>query len=294
MDIGVGLPNTVEGVTRRRLLDWAMGAEALGASSVACTDRLVYPSWETLTALTAAAAVTERVELLANVLVSPLRTNTALLAKQVATVDVLSEGRLVLAVGVGRRPDDYEHSGVDFTRRGAILDAQLDALAAVWAKASAGAADAVGPSLYGGRPAARLLIGGQSDATLRRLAGHGEGWIAAAGLGGWAGALHFAERVREAWTRAGRPGRPRLVATVFAAGGPRPRERATAYMRRYFGFLGVELADELAGHVLTSTERLSEAAEELSAAGFDELVLLPTSAEEDDLEPLAYLVEKGC
>lgn len=290
MHIGVGLPNTVEGVTRRQLLDWAVRAEALGASTVACVDRLVYPSWETLIALVAAAAVTERVELLASVLVSPLRTNTALLAKQVATADVLSEGRLRLAVGVGRRPDDYEHSGVDFTRRGAILDAQLDGLAAVWAKASAGAADAVGPSLYGGRPVVRLLIGGQSDATLRRLAVHGEGWIAAAGLGGWAGALRFAERVREAWTR---PACPRLVATVYAAGGPRPRERATGYMRRYYGFLGAERADELAGHVLTGNERLGEAAEELSAAGFDELILLPTSAEEDDLEPLAYLVEKG-
>ncbi|MFD9740691.1 LLM class flavin-dependent oxidoreductase [Umezawaea sp. NPDC059074] len=276
MDVGVGLPNTVVGVTRRELLDWAVRAEELGASSVACVDRLVYPSWDTLTALAAAAAVTERVDLLASVLVAPLRTNTALLAKQVQTVDALSEGRLVLGVGVGRRPDDYERSGVDFHRRGRVLDATLTELAGF-------AAGEVGP---GGTPT-RVLVGGQSEATLRRLATHGEGWIAAAGLGGWAGALEFADRVRQAWTR---PGKPRLVATVYTAGGPDPLDRAAEYVHAYYGFLGAAKASELAAHVLTDRARLVEARDKLAAAGFDELVLLPTSARLDDLEPLAHLL----
>ncbi|MEU3982313.1 LLM class flavin-dependent oxidoreductase [Streptomyces sp. NPDC026672] len=291
MRFGVGLPNAVAGVTRGRLLERAVRAEELGASTVACVDRLVYPSWETMTTLAAAAAVTERVGLLAGVLVAPLRTNTPLLAKQAATVDVLSEGRLTLGLGVGRRPDDYELSGADFRRRGAVLDAQLDTLGQVWRESGAGTPGAVGPAPYDRARGPRVLIGGQSEATLRRLEKHGEGWIAAAGLGGWTGALAFAERVRETWEKAGRPGHPRMVATVYAAGGPDPRSRARECIRHYYSFLGTAEADELAGHVLTDHAGLMKARDELVAAGFDEMILLPTSDEPDDLDPLQYLVE---
>ena len=86
MDITIGLPNTVAGVTRDSLLEWSRRAEARGFPGVASLDRLVYPGYEALISLAAAAAVTGRVRLTTQVLLAPLRLNAALIAKQAATV----------------------------------------------------------------------------------------------------------------------------------------------------------------------------------------------------------------
>ncbi len=132
MDIGIGLPNAVRGVDRPGIVDWARRAEEAGFSSLGTLDRLVYPGYESLIAVAAAAAVTERIRLATDILLAPLRINTALLAKQAATIDQLSGGRLVLGLGVGAREDDYQASGVDFHKRGALFDKQLEDLARHW------------------------------------------------------------------------------------------------------------------------------------------------------------------
>src|SRR5512132_864426 len=114
MDIGIGLPNAVPRVDRAGIVEWARRAEQAGFSSLGTIDRIVYPNYESLIALAAAAAVTERIRLATDILIAPLRSNTALLAKQAATIDQLSRGRLVLGLAPGGRQDDYEVSGLDF------------------------------------------------------------------------------------------------------------------------------------------------------------------------------------
>src|SRR5213592_465091 len=133
MEIGIGLPATVPGVGRDDLLAWARRAEERGFSSLGTIDRLVYPNFEPLVALAAAAAVTERVRLTTDILLAPLRGNGAVLAKQAATVDALSNGRLTLGIAVGGRPDDFEAAGVPFHERGALMDDMLDEMKQVWA-----------------------------------------------------------------------------------------------------------------------------------------------------------------
>jgi len=120
MDVGIGLPNAVRGVDRAGIVEWAIRAERLGFSTLGTIDRVVYDNYESLIALSAAAAVTERIRLATDILIAPLRANTALLAKQAATLNHLSEGRLVVGLAVGGREDDYAVSGVDFHSRGRI------------------------------------------------------------------------------------------------------------------------------------------------------------------------------
>ena len=124
MKIGIGLPANIPGVSRDVVLDWARQADSGPFSSVSIIDRVVYPNWDPLIALAAAAAVTQRVRLMTTLLISPVR-DAALLAKQAASIDVLSRGRLTLGLGVGRREDDYAAVSGRFHRRGRRFDQQL-------------------------------------------------------------------------------------------------------------------------------------------------------------------------
>ena len=133
MDIGIGLPNTVPGVEGRRLIDWASEAEEAGFSTLGTIGRLVYPNYEELIALSAAAAVTSRIRLTTSVLLAPLYANAALFAKQAASLDRLSGGRLVLGLGLGGRDDDFTASALPTTGKGRRFDQQLTEMKRIWA-----------------------------------------------------------------------------------------------------------------------------------------------------------------
>src|SRR2546423_12080846 len=126
MEIGIGLPNAVAGTSGEDLLNWAHAADEAGSSTLGTIDRIVYPNYEPLTALSAAAAVTDRIRLATDVMLGPLRVNAAMVAKQILSLDALAGGgRAVLGIGLGAREDDFEISGVDTSTRGAWLDRAL-------------------------------------------------------------------------------------------------------------------------------------------------------------------------
>jgi alkanesulfonate monooxygenase SsuD/methylene tetrahydromethanopterin reductase-like flavin-dependent oxidoreductase (luciferase family) len=276
MDVGIGLPNAVRGVDRRGTVEWARRAEETGFSSLGTIDRLVFPSYESLISLTAAAAVTERIKLVTDILIAPLRVNTALFAKQTATLDHLSEGRLVLGLAVGGREDDFELSGADFSKRGRIFDRQLEELASLWGT------DRVAPA---SRPG--LLIGGRSDAALRRAARHGDGWTFGGGT-----PEAFAEnraKVREAWAAEGRNDEPRTMALFYFALGERAEEDARHDLLDYYGFLG-EVAEQLVAAAAKDEATVKQYLSAFEAAGADEVICFPTSIDPEQVDLLARAV----
>src|SRR5437588_236622 len=162
MDVGIGLPNTIPGTDGAALIGWAKRAEARGFSSLATIGRVIWPGYEELVALAAAAGATERIGLLSNVMIGPAR-NTVLLANQAASLDRLSGGRFTLGVGVGWRTDDYEAAGLDYHSRGRLLDEQLAELAAAWrGEHIGGTPKRVGPEPTRER-GVPVLVGGPGD-----------------------------------------------------------------------------------------------------------------------------------
>ena len=109
MKIGIGLPNPVPRIKGRLLVEWAKRAEQARFSGLVTIDRIAYPSYDSLTTLTAAAAATERISLMTNILLAPVY-SPVLLAKTAASIDQISDGRLTLGLAPGGRPDDYERS----------------------------------------------------------------------------------------------------------------------------------------------------------------------------------------
>ncbi|MEK6276845.1 MAG: LLM class flavin-dependent oxidoreductase [Actinomycetota bacterium] len=104
MEIGIGLPNAVPGTTGQQLTDWPRAADEAGFSSLGTIDRIVYPNYEPITALSAAAAVTKRIRLATTVLLGPLRMNAAMVAKQVLSLDALAGGGPLSARAQRSRP----------------------------------------------------------------------------------------------------------------------------------------------------------------------------------------------
>lgn len=274
MKIGAGLPAGIPGTPGTTLMAWAKRGEELGFSSLAVIDRLVYGNHEPLAVLAAAASVTETAQLATTVLLGPLRTNSALLAKQAATIDSISGGRLVLGVGVGGRPDDFELSGADIHRRGRDLEEQLVELKRIWAGSTR-----IGPNpARAGGP--ELIIGGRSPAALARGARHTSGWIA--GAGGIDGFRAGAEAFNAAWAEAGRKGSPRLLGLSYFALGPDATQIVEGYIPDYYGSFGKALAER----VPATAEAVSALVSEFADAGCDELMLLPCSADIGQLELL--------
>lgn len=284
MDIGIGLPSTIPGIPGRLVLDWATAAEQAGFSTLGTIDRVVYPNLEPVPTLAAAAAVTERIGLTTAILIAPYRGNGAMLAKQLATVDSIADGRLSVGIAVGPRADDYEATGSSYEERGRTLDQQLAELRAVWTQQPRGYAGPIGPAPVraGGPP---LLIGGNVAATFRRMVQFGAGWIL--GGGGPEAFAAGADRAHHAWRDAGREGEPRLVVNAYACLGPDAEERARRYLGDYYSFLG-EYTEQIMAAALTSPDAVADAVTAYADAGCDELILFPCAP---DLAQVTLIAE---
>ena len=280
MRVGIGLPNGIPGTRGQLIIEWARRADEGPFSSLGVVDRLVYDSYEPLTTLAVAAAVTRRVRLATTIVIGPLHNNTEL-AKMSASLDALSGGRLVLGLAVGARKEDYDAAAVAYKSRGKRLSEQLAALRSLWEE------DSIGPRTVhpGGLT---LLIGGSSDQIFARLVRYADGYVH--GGGPPRAFARAADKVRAAWSDAGRPGKPQLWAQGYFALGEEAAEAGYRYMKDYYAFTG-PFAEKIATGLLTNPQAIAQFMRGYEEAGCDELVLFPAVAELSQLERLAEVLD---
>ncbi|HWO42172.1 MAG TPA: LLM class flavin-dependent oxidoreductase [Candidatus Eisenbacteria bacterium] len=290
MRVAVGLPSRVASASGDSMLEWITRAERGPFSSVVVTDRVVSQALEPLSVLALAAGATKRIRLMTSVVVGPTR-ETTLLARQAATIDVLSGGRLTLGVGIGVRKNDYVATGFDFHRRGRRVEEQLALLRRLWSGEELSAeVGAIGP-----RPASatgpELLIGGYVAAIVQRIAKWGDGYMAPGG-GELESVLKMWREIERAWQEAGRRGKPRWVGASYYALGPKAADHASAYINANYGY-NPDLAARRLRTLPASRAAVEDAIKRQSEMGVDEFILRPCADDLDQLDRLAEIVARS-
>lgn len=286
MEIGLRIPHTGEHATPAFVRKWCTAAEAAGFDSLWAVDHVVMPrrveskyvlprkpatiaddavaellspNFELMTTLAFASAVTERIKLGTSVAVLPIR-NAVLNARQLATVDRYSCGRLLYGVGVGWLKEEADAMNMPWDRRGARSDEHIALLRALWTAPGRhvefhGEFWDIPPMDPEPRPVQQpipILVGGHSEAALDRAVRLGDGWIAAD-----VSADRLTEMLPSLRAAADRHGRDLATIPIYCSTGRRPS--SLDQLRRYEDLgvhsvqVGLEELDDLkrfAGEVL--------------------------------------------
>jgi alkanesulfonate monooxygenase SsuD/methylene tetrahydromethanopterin reductase-like flavin-dependent oxidoreductase (luciferase family) len=270
---------------RAQTIAWCERVDAGPWASLAVPERITYPSHGLMVDLAAAAALTRRVRLWTTIVVLPMR-DPVLTAKDLASVDVLADGRLTVGVGVGGREDDYRAVSSPFGRRWDRLDAAVERMRSVWRGEPPfpGAAPVGPPPVQPGGPP--LIAGAMGPKAIARAARWASGVDGAWTLDGDASVMREAfALVDAAWRDAGREDRPHKSSSVWYALGPDAEARLRGYAGDYLRVFGDEVAAWAAGQVACWTpDALRRAVDAAAAAGADEFFLVPTTADPAELD----------
>lgn len=291
------MPVMEPGLDRALLRQWATTIDAGAFSSLCWGERIAFDNPESMTLLGALAAWTDRVPLVTTVVVPQLH-NPVLLAKALATGDVLSGGRLTVGVGVGGRHEDYRAAGADpCTQTMREMADRVAIMKKVWEGANL--TDSVVP--VGPRPVQRggprLLVGTVGPKTLRSAAS----W--ADGLAGITLNLNLDEQKqlfdvgRVAWAQAGKPPPHLATSFWFAFGSPEDsRAQIHRHLRHYMNWIPPEIVDAMAPHTgwAGTEDQLAEVLKGFAAIGTSEIHLIPTSSDLDQLRRAADVAADFC
>jgi alkanesulfonate monooxygenase SsuD/methylene tetrahydromethanopterin reductase-like flavin-dependent oxidoreductase (luciferase family) len=283
MKIGIGLPNQIRNVRPAVIPEWASRAEKAGFSTLGSVGRVAYPGVMDTVALAVSAGATSTIGLISNILIAPAWP-PVLLAKEAASIDAVSGGRLTLGLGLGGRPDDFVVDGLGARGTGKRLDHDLEVYHSVWR------GDPVGGSSNPAVPAETrqvpVMFGGMVPAAFERVARWGKGYIGASVPASMVAPAF--QGARTAWKNAGREGTPRLVAIAYYALGDIDKGRSNVW--DYYMTAGDETAGLITGGVLVGPDGVKTGLKEFAEIGADELILNPTLDDLSELERLADVV----
>jgi probable F420-dependent oxidoreductase len=272
MQFGIHLPHVGRKAGPRAIRRAAIQAEELGFDDVWVSEHIIIPRnapyppspafYDPVLTLTWAAAVTSRVRLGTSVLVLPMR-HPLPLAKELATLQLLSEGRLILGAGVGWFDAEFEALGVPFRERGRRMDEGIAMMRAVWSEDPVTFDARVIPAVIKDMrmqpqpPRIPIWIGGSSDAALRRAARHD----------GWHGSRFEADQLPTiiARLRAERPGSDFTISLRTRCDGTDEAElqaRLAAYAEAGVGHVLIEPQERELDAWLQAVERIARAAKQ--------------------------------
>lgn len=273
---------------------WARAIDDGPFSSLCWGERIAFDNPESLTLLGALAAWTARVRLVTTVVVPQLH-DPVMLAKQLATGDLLCDGRLTVGIGVGGRHEDYHAVGADpATQTMREMADRVAVMKRVWAgEKVTDSVVAVGPPpVQSGGP--RLLVGTIGPKTVRSAARWADG-MAGTTLDLDVGKQNeLFDVARQAWAQAGKPDPHLATSFWFAIGdGEGPRAQVHRHLRRYMNWIPAEYVDAMApstGWAGTDDE-LAAVLRRFRDIGTDEIHLIPTSSNLDQLRRVADVVK---
>jgi alkanesulfonate monooxygenase len=283
----------------QELIEYGVRVEKLGYESIWAWDHILlgvepsFPIIEALSILTAIAARTQTIKLGTGVLVMPMR-NPVILAKQLGSLDLISNGRLIVGTAVGWYKREFLAMGVDFHERGKIMERSLDIIKRLWTENRVTEdfppyriKDAVMYPKPVQKPHPPILIGGYVDAVLRRAATKGDGWLtyyytADSFATNWARIRGFAEEV----------GRDpdELISTNQLPICVGPRSKVEAPMREWLqtDWDYASWSESTAESAIIGT--VDECVEQLQkhvATGVDRLIFVPYRYQDEQLETIA-------
>ena len=269
---------------REQTIAWCREVDAGPWPSLAVPERITFTSHDSTVDLAAAAVLTERVRLWTTIVILPAHDEVAV-AKQMASVDVLSDGRLTVGVGVGGREHDYRAIGGSFERRWQRMDDQVARMRRIWAgEPPFEGADPVGPVPVqpGGPP---VIAGVMGPKAIARAAHWADGVDGAFTMDGDREQMASAfTQIRGAWEAAGRDDAPHLSSSIWYALGDGAEARLREYAYTYMRVMGEEIGQWASTAVTCCTpDALRRAVDNTRDAGADEYFLVPTTADPDEL-----------
>ena len=284
------LPTMRSGLDRTLVNSWCDAIDEGPYRSLAVGERVAFDNLEMHTTLSYAAARTERVRIAPSLVILPMHP-VALMAKKLATLDVLSDGRLDVVVGVGGRDQDYRCAERPFERRHQRLDDQVAELRRLWAGgAPHDGAPAVGPAPVqaGGPPIFSSAMGPKSTARAAAWADGNMGFTLGPNTDDHAAAF---DAIREAWTAAGRTERPWISTSFWYSLEPNATAALHDYAYRYLAVFGHEGAEMMASMTTAAgLDAVADGLSQLDAAGCDEVYLVPTTVDPAHLGDLATIL----
>jgi len=292
MDFGVCLPYMKRDYDRDAILSFCRKADQGPFASLQCGERIIGPTCEMRVLLAAAAAVTERVRIVPSLYVLPMH-DAVWAAKEVATLDVVSGGRVTLTVGVGGREHDYRAVGANYSHRYQRMDEQVARMRDTWAGvAPFEGCDEIGPRPVqpGGIP---ILAGVMGPKAMRRAAQWADGVYVFSLNGEGHEARRMLDMADQAWRDAGRERPPIKWAGFWYSLAPDAESRLRTYVYEYLRVAGENIATAVAKNMTRCTpEAVRESMEAFAALDVDQIVLVPATAELAELDRAEALISE--
>ncbi|NQY03033.1 MAG: LLM class flavin-dependent oxidoreductase [Halieaceae bacterium] len=292
MKIGICLPYMKAGLTRDDYLAWFKRVDEGPFHAISCGERIHGPTYDMRVVLSAAAMATTTLEITPTLYVLPMHSATRV-AKEVATLDVLSGGRVnQIVVGYGGREKDYEAVGAAFTGRYGRMDRQVAQMKAIWRgeEVIEGAGE-IGPvPTRAGGP--KLLSGAMGPKSIARCAQWADGLYAWSGNGEQHELENTFAMMDKSWAEAGRDIAPYRMGGFWYTLADEGQRKLYDYVYEYLAIAGPEIATMMAESVHRSTpDAVAQALDNAEAAGCEEIFMVPATAELSELDRLITLLE---